>query len=60
VSNISILHGFIGKDNTISHFFLLLEIVKCWLSAGKNKDFCLEGAGIIELVAKVALHNHIQ
>jgi hypothetical protein len=60
VTKKDILHGFVGKDNTFSHLFLLLEIAKCWLSKGKNTYFCLVGTGIIALLATVVLHNHIQ
>jgi hypothetical protein len=51
----TVLHDFLGKDITLSHLFLLLEIVKFRLSKGKNKDFCLVVAGIMSLVAKLTL-----
>ena len=55
VSKKTALYGFPGKDITVSHLFLLMEIVKCRLS----KDFRLVVAGIISLVAKLVFHNHI-
>lgn len=55
----TVLHDFLGKDITLSHLFLLLEIVKCRLSNGKNKDFHLVAAGIMSLVANLIFHDHI-
>jgi len=61
VSKKTALYGFPGKDITVSHLFLLMEIVKCRLSKGKNKDFHLVVlAGIMSLLAaKLVFQNHI-
>ncbi len=59
VSTKTVLYGFLGKDITLSRLFLLLVIVKCMLSKGKNKDYHLVVAGIMSLVAKLIFHSHI-